>query len=274
LRGNKEQSNFGDHSRNSSVDSEDFVAAPLNGRRAELALICAALAAVVASLVFVAIVSMEMLSAARGYTQGEALWSKGQKDAILHLARYAQTRSDDDYQRFRAAIHVPLACRAVRQQMDLPRYDAAILERGFAEAGIHEQDRNRMIRLYRYFGTEPHLSKAISIWAGAEPSIDALNRNGDRLRQRVVSGTTNQAFIEETLAENDRINRTLTPLEERFSESLAQASRWLHTLLISIISILAGLLIAAGSTAKGSRKINFTDWVQWCSSIAGEPCRV
>jgi len=39
-------------------------------RKAELAMICGALTAVVASLAFVAISSMELSSAARGYTQG------------------------------------------------------------------------------------------------------------------------------------------------------------------------------------------------------------
>ena len=79
-------------------------------------MICGALAAVVASLAFVAISSMELLSAARGYTQGEALWSKGQKDAMLYLMRYSQTRSDTDYKRFLAALQYrwlagQLACK-------------------------------------------------------------------------------------------------------------------------------------------------------------------
>ncbi|HTS24762.1 MAG TPA: hypothetical protein VMH81_02745 [Bryobacteraceae bacterium] len=63
-------------------------------READVLLTCGALALLIASLVLVAILSTEMLSAARGYTQGEAPWSKGQKDAIVHLAQYARTRSE------------------------------------------------------------------------------------------------------------------------------------------------------------------------------------
>ena len=190
--------------------------APPNGRRAELVLICAAFAAIVTCLVLVATASMEMLSAARGYTQGEALWSKGQKDAVLNLLRYAHTRSEDDYQQFLAAIHIPLACRAARHQMDLPRYDPATLASAFAEAGINEEDRSRMVWLYRHFGSEPHLAKAIAIWVEAEQDILALERNGRQLHQRILSGTLDQRLVDQTTAENVRINRNLTPIEARF----------------------------------------------------------
>ena len=214
-------------------------------------MICGALAAVVASLAFVAITSMELLSAARGYTQGEALWSKGQKDAMLYLMRYTQTRSDADYKRFLAALHVPLSCRTVRLQMDLPHSDPAILGHAFAAAGIHEQDRSRMIWLYRHFASEPHLARAIATWVEAEQDIAALERNGERLRQRILSQSLDPNLVTTTLAENDRINRHLTPLEERFSESLAEAGCWLHNWLVTMISITALVLVAAGSTAFG-----------------------
>ena len=219
------------------------------GRKSELAIVCGALAAVVASLAFVAITSMELLSAARGYTQGEALWSKGQKDAMLYLMRYTRTRSDADYERFRAAIHVPLACQTVRRQMDLPHYDPAILYRAFADAGIREQDRSRMIWLYRNFASEPHLARAIAIWVEAEQDIAALERNGESLRQHTLSQTLNPNVVTAMLAENDRINRHLTPLEEHFSQSLAEAACWLHDCLVTVISIIAIMLVTASSTA-------------------------
>ena len=222
-------------------------AAQPNRRRAELVLICAAFAAIVTCLVLVATVSMEILSAARGYTQGEALWSKGQKDAVLNLLRYAHTRSEDDYQRFLAAIHIPLACRAARHQMDLPRYDPATLASAFREAGINQEDRSRMVWFYRHFGSERHLAKAIAIWVEADGDILALERNGQELHQRILSGTLDQRLLDETTAENVRINRNLTPIEARFSQSLAEASRWLHKLLTTMLSLLGALLIAAGS---------------------------
>jgi signal transduction histidine kinase len=212
-----------------------------------LAMICGAWLVVIASFAFVAIMCMEMLSAARGYTQAEALWSKGQKDAILNLMRYTQTRSDADYERFRAAIAIPLACRRARQQMDLPLYDPAILNHAIAEAGIDERDRGRMIWLYRHLGSQPQPAKAIAIWAEAERHIIALETDAERLHQRILSHTVKQDVVNETLAETERINRELTPLEVRFSQGVAETGYWLQTWLSAIILIIAAMLIAAGT---------------------------
>jgi len=218
-----------------------------NRGKARLAMIGGALTVVIAGLAFVAITCMEMLSAARGYTQAEALWSKGQKDAVLGLMRYAQTRSDADYERFRAAIDIPLACRRVRQQMDLPHYDPAILNHALTEIGIDEKDRSRMVWLYRHLGREPQPAKTIAIWVEAEQGIVALEREAERLRQHIVSHTLEQNAVNETLAETDRINRQLTPLEARFSQSVAEAGYWLHTWLRTMILVIATMLIGAGS---------------------------
>ncbi len=229
----------------------DQRAGPRN-RRTQLVLICGGLAAVVTSIVLVAALCLEMLTAARGYTQGEALWSKGQKDAILHLARYAQTRSESEYQQFLSAIHIPLACRTVRRQLDLPKYDSEIVKRSFADIGINDEDRNRMVWLYRNFGWESHLARANSIWALAERDIEALEENGRRLHEAIISGGLDQALIDRTLAENDRINANLTPLEARFSQSLAAAGRWLHSCLLTTLAILGAIMIGTGSAVNYS----------------------
>ena len=57
---------------------------------------------------------MDLLSAARGYTQGEALWSKGQKDAVLFLGNYAHSRLESDYQQYLNAS--PRPCSPVRPE--------------------------------------------------------------------------------------------------------------------------------------------------------------
>jgi hypothetical protein len=44
-----------------------------------------------------------------------------------------------------------------------------------------------MIWLYRHFASEPHLTRAIAIWVEAEQEIAALERNVERLRQRILS---------------------------------------------------------------------------------------
>jgi len=211
-----------------------------------LLLICGALGCVVASLVFLAVMSMELLAGARGYTQGEALWSKGQKDSVLLLDRYARSRSEIAYQQYLNSISVPAACNRIRVELDRPQYDLSILTRAFLEIGMQLDDRDRMIWLYRHFRREPHIHKAITLWAEADQEIEALRRTAERLHNQVTSGASSES-IEQTLSDIYRINARVTPLEVCFSQSVAEASSWLQRLLITVFSSIATILLLAVS---------------------------
>ena len=51
--------------------------------------------------------SIAILSAGRAFVEGESLWSKAQKQSLVHLMRYAHTHAESDYADFRAALAVP-----------------------------------------------------------------------------------------------------------------------------------------------------------------------
>jgi hypothetical protein len=51
--------------------------------------------------------SLQVESGVRAYVGGESLYSKGQKDAVYHLIRYAATRDELEYDAYLAAIAVP-----------------------------------------------------------------------------------------------------------------------------------------------------------------------
>ena len=224
-----------------------FAQLPQGFPGSETVFLCAALAVVVGILVATAGFSMELLSAVRGYTQGEALWSKGQKDAILYLTNYAKSRSEEDYQDFLAAIQVNFACRRVRVGLEQLAYNRAAVARDMSLVGIDSPNHTRMMWLLRYFRREPHLNRAIAIWIAADPEIDKLFESGQRLHQQISSGIANPATIDQTIADIYAINRRLRPLEDRFSQSLAAAGTWLHNLLVSVLSAFALALVVAGS---------------------------
>ena len=57
-------------------------------------------ACIVGLQLLVTVISIDLMSAMRAYVTGESLYSKGQKDAQLHLIDYAEHHREEDYQRF------------------------------------------------------------------------------------------------------------------------------------------------------------------------------
>jgi signal transduction histidine kinase/ActR/RegA family two-component response regulator len=212
------------------------------GHKRDLLLIGGALVGVVITRVFFASLSMDVLEGARAYIQGGALWSGAQKDAVLSLHRYVHSRSESDYRQYLDAIRIPAVCRTIRTQLDRPRYDPALLSRALREIGL-QNDRDRMIWLYRQFRSESHLSKAISLWDAADREFDTLNQRAEDLHREIASGNAGNAALEQTLSEIYQIDTRLKPLEVNFSRGVSAASNWLQRVLIVIFSSIATLLL-------------------------------
>jgi PAS domain S-box-containing protein len=83
-------------------------------------------------------------------------------------------------------------------------------------------------------------------WAEADREMEALTIAAERLHRQIAALPPDEAAIRQTLAEIYRIDDRLAPLEVRFSESAAEASRWLYRVLITVFASITGLLVLAG----------------------------
>ena len=78
--------------------------------------------------------SAGILSSVRAYVGGESMWSKGQKDAVYHLANFATSKREADHERFSAALAIPLGDQRARLQLEQAVPDLAIVRAGFLTA--------------------------------------------------------------------------------------------------------------------------------------------
>src|SRR5882724_10282299 len=81
----------------------------------------------------VLIFSIHTLSSVRAYVNGESLWSKGQKDAMSSLVKYAHTHNEADYERFLAAMKVPMGDHKTLVELNKKKRDMEIARQGFRE---------------------------------------------------------------------------------------------------------------------------------------------
>jgi len=201
-----------------------------------------------AGLVGLAVFSMDLLSAARAYVGGEGLWSKAQKQAVYSLNRYADSRAESDFRTYAEAIAIPLGDSRARLELEKPNPDLRVVHDGFLAGRNEPEDIPGMIRLFRWFRNVWFMARAIELWTLADADIGALTVVADRLHDEILSGRADGARIAALLADVDRINRKLTPMEDEFSFVLGEASRLTKNVLAFVTTVSSLLLLGIALT--------------------------
>ena len=201
---------------------------------------------IVACLVFLTNARMEIQSAVRAYVGGEGLWSKGQKDAVHYLTRYARSHVEDDYQHYLNALAIPLGDQQARLELEKPDPDLAVVYKGFIQGRNHPDDVENMAWLFRRFRHIGYMARAIAIWAEGDASITELRRRGAELHAAITSEQADSAGLDAILEQINVLNRGLTSLEDQFSNTLGEANRWVTRVLWRINAAATILLLGMG----------------------------
>jgi len=186
------------------------------------------------------------LSSVRSFVNGEGLWSKAQKDAIYSLNIYSHSHNEADYQSFRAFLKVPLGDNKTRLELQKPNPNLQTAREGFIEGRNHPEDVDGMISLIRRFHNVSYLSKAIKAWGEAEKNMEQLIAISERLHSTIRSNTVSQAEIDQIMGQVEVLNSRFTRLEDNFSFTLGDGSRWLENIVLRILLTLS-LTIATTS---------------------------
>src|SRR5215469_6103018 len=136
------------------------------------------LAAVMALIASFSVAIMAILLA---YVAGESSWSKGQKDAVHALERYARSGDEADYRSFLDGIAVPLGDRIAKLEMNRSEPDTAAIRNGFAQGRIAPADMDGMTWGYRTLKNTPWMRPAVAFWDIGDRYILRLAETGARL---------------------------------------------------------------------------------------------
>ncbi|CAG9169463.1 EAL domain-containing protein [Cupriavidus pampae] len=202
---------------------------------------------VVFALALFCVASVDLLSASRAFISAESLWSKGQKAAVLHLLRFAETREDVDFEAYRMAIALPLGDREARIALERDDdFDRDKAFQGLIAGGNHPDDIPAMIRLYRYFRNVDEIDRAIALWAEADQEIHKLDGLATALREHAADSACDALCLKPLVTAITDIDARLTPLEIAFSYSIGTASRRVRdTLLWGAVGLVVMLLLSA-----------------------------
>ena len=203
-------------------------------------------AGIVLCLLILANFSFEMLSSMRAYVGGESLWSKSQKDAVLHLQKFAGSHDPEDLRQFRADIAIPLGDHDARVEMNKPRPDFDKVRQGFLRGGIHSDDIGGMFNLYRRFEWVSFMQRAIRAWEAGDLYISRLDEAGTQLQLEMASPAPSDERIKSILAGISGINDKLTVIENQFVGAIGDASRLTYRLLQNVMLAATPALLMLG----------------------------
>ena len=181
------------------------------------------------------IFSINTLSSVRAYVNGEGLWSKAQKDAMYHLLRYSRSYDEADYQKFKEFMKVPGGDHKTLIELAKKNPDMNIARQGFIEGRNHKDDVDGMINLFTRFNSISYINKAITIWGQADPLVAKFIPIGEQLHKEINSLHPSPEKINDIVLAIDPLNARLTKLEDDFSYTLGEGSRWLENLVLKLL---------------------------------------
>ena len=208
--------------------------------------------------------SMRTLSSVRTLVGAEGLWSKAQKDGIYQLGKYYRTMKEEDYVAFTQLLAVPLGDHKAR--LELFKEDPVVenIRLGFLEGGVNPGDIGGIIDLLRRFHNVYYLKQAIGIWTQGDSLLFNMISMGQEIHEEINSGAASKEKLDSIFAQIDPLNRRLTILENRFSATLGEGSRWLENIIFSLLFLVAltveitGLMLSiyvARSMSKGLKEL-------------------
>ncbi len=207
------------------------------------------------------IFTIHTLSAVRAYVGGEGLWSKAEKDSVYHLEVYGRTRDPAQFQAYKTLLRISLGDRAARLEMAKPNPDWNTEYQGFLRGGNNPSDIPGMIALFQRFNRVSYIANAIGYWAQADALFGQIHRLAAHLHEEIAAGRS-RAVIDGTLAAIGGVNENLTVVENQFSSTLSEGSRWMSGLILLIMFAVAltvelsGLLLTASVTRRISVRLN------------------
>ncbi len=190
--------------------------------------------------------AMRAHSAARAFVEGEGLWSKSQKNAIISLFTYGVTHNEDDYAQFTKDLLIPDGQHLALVEYLKPNPDYSIIRKGLLQGNSHPDDIASMTNLIRILHHYHYRSQPIDLWIKADRLFLPLKLAATKYHRALRS--TNELVAHDALLDVQDINDELTVLENEFSKHIGSGSRWLEDIILNLLTLFVFIAETIGIT--------------------------
>ena len=187
------------------------------------------------------------LSGVRAYVAAESEWAKAQKQAVIALHAYVDTRDPAALTRFDASLAVPRADRLARVELENPRGDVGRARRAIIAGGSARADAPQMVALFRHFGWVGPFRQAIAVWRTADAELVELEQDAARLHAAEVAGRLTPAIAAAAHRQLDARDARLTAFERTFGAALGEGARFALQAVMLGVGVAGLILVAFGA---------------------------
>ncbi|HET7563071.1 MAG TPA: EAL domain-containing protein [Rhodanobacteraceae bacterium] len=178
-----------------------------------------------------------------GFLNGESIWSKAQKQAVVDLDGYASNGNPSDLEHFRRNFAILQADAAARDAIASGDYDVRKVTRDFQDGSVIPQAIPGMIFILDHFRSAPHMREALHAWYSVNPQIAELGSIATRLQAMYATAAPlPPAEVARMRQRIRQLNQSIEPQASEFSLEIARGAAWVGRILF--LSVL-GAAIAA-----------------------------
>lgn len=183
------------------------------------------------------------LSAVQVFVEGEGIWHKAQKEAVICLLMYSKYQDRRHYESFQKHQKTLEGYRQGREAMLLEEPDLEAAYAAFSKAGHDNEDIKLAFWLFDNFRHVPNTQDILDLWGEKDSQVQGLDQLATELDQLIrsdnLSGNLQREYSQKIFNSNEELSRK----GDVFRTQLEQASDWIHNLIIGV-TVSCGLILA------------------------------
>jgi signal transduction histidine kinase len=196
-----------------------------------------------ASLMVVNYITIRILSASRGFVNGESNYSKGQNKASRHLITYLYTENSQSWKSFKEEINIPLGDQFAKDAI-IKNHKDDVIKIGFLAGKNKIEDFEDMIWLYRNFHSVPFFKNAIANWKIGDKLVNRLYNKGIEVHNRIEENELDKQEKDKIAIEISLLCDELSIAADNFSNILGDGTRGIKNDLIMINTFFIVVIIS------------------------------
>ncbi|MGN6788649.1 MAG: putative bifunctional diguanylate cyclase/phosphodiesterase [Rhodanobacteraceae bacterium] len=179
-----------------------------------------------------------------GLLNGESIWSKAQKQAVVDLLDYANTGNPEAYRDMQSNVATMDSLRTARDMISSGQFDYSAVRDELRRGHAMPVALTNIVFLWDYFARAPYVRNSLALWRSTDAAVAELKTIGDELHQSYVSGTISTDEIARQRNRINALNTFIRPRSNQFSVSIADASVMTGRLLFAGVVVLVAAALA------------------------------